>query len=646
MARAADRTIAKKAAEDSPSKIWQEGYSLLRSDGLDRRTRASNALFLYYGNNRHSFDATRSLLEEWLPFDPPGFNVIQAAVDTKTAHIVRNKVRPMFVTERGDSEMVERAKGLQRAVESVFFEVGIYGAEGVSVCRDGQLFEAGGMKFTPDAESGRVLGERVFAHEVLISDAEARYGHPRQMWHAHTVDRRVLLKRFADQPKAAELIERAEPAPIELINRSLVEANEVADQVVVLEYWRLPAGRVDASKREAFGRDKEGRLDPKIDPGHDGRHMMLLDGGALLDEPWPYDYFPIAWYKPLRHAVGYWSRSIPETLAGSQLLINRYNDRIDKIIRLHAVPRMVVSRAAKLSKAKLTNGLADVLEVNGPASQAVYLLQPNSIPAELLRRIDDITRWAEKQVGLSEMSLAARKPPGVDHAPGMQHLADTESIRHTTDFRSWEDFHVEAARMVVDCCRMLDQFGGVDQEFLWGNSKQLRRLKWSEVDMPADRYHLRVWPTNLLPMTPGARKSFVIDMVNAGLFNQKQAMSALDFPDVDALVGDTTATSENVDRVLEEARAGKRPVVHPYMDLELLRRRSIDTINRLEADGESDEAIEGVRRVFEDAERLLATPPPGAPPPDGAVPPPPEGAPPPLPPGAPPQGALPPEASM
>src|SRR5690606_12062938 len=135
------------------------------------------------------------------------------------------------------------------------------------------------------------------------------------------------------------------------------------------------------------------------------------------------------------------------------------NSRIDKIIKLHAIPRIIVSRNAKINPGKLTNGLADVLEVNGPAQQAVYLLQPNSIPSELLRRVDDITRWSEKQVGLSEMSLAGRKPPGVDHAPGMQHLADTESIRHTTDFRAWEDFHVDASRIVVDCCRMLDQFG-------------------------------------------------------------------------------------------------------------------------------------------------------------------------------------------
>src|SRR5690606_5385918 len=304
--------------------VWARGYSLFQSEGMRRRSMASAALTLYHGHARHSLGGDAALFAD--DVEPPGYNLIQAAVDTKTAHVVRNKVRPMFVTERGDSKLRKKALGMQRAVEAVFQQTGVYGETGVSVCRDGNLFDAGGMKFFVDAANSCVRGERVFAHDVLVDPDEAKLGNPRQMWHAQVIDRRVLMRRFADNAQAVEAIRAAPPASYDQVSREDLRGQmEIADMVLVLEYWRLPAGNVKTTERRAFGRDEDGNLAPDIDPGHDGKHMICLQNDALLDEPWPFDYFPFAWYKPMKNAVGYWSRGIPETLAGTQLQINKYN---------------------------------------------------------------------------------------------------------------------------------------------------------------------------------------------------------------------------------------------------------------------------------------------------------------------------------
>jgi hypothetical protein len=57
---------------------------------------------------------------------PPFRNIIQSCVDTKTAHIYRNKVRCYFLTTKGDSELQEKAMGMTRAVEAGFTAAGLY----------------------------------------------------------------------------------------------------------------------------------------------------------------------------------------------------------------------------------------------------------------------------------------------------------------------------------------------------------------------------------------------------------------------------------------------------------------------------------------------------------------------------------------
>lgn len=621
----------------------------------ERQAMAEAALTLYFGNDRHSLRGSgygRVSATEFggMSVEPPGYNVVQACVDTKTAHIVRNKVRPLFLTEAGDPELQEKAKGMQRAVEAVFDEVGIYGDAGMSVCRDGNLFDGGFMKFTVDYSNNRILGERVLGHDLMIPEREALLGNPRQIGHRVRCPRDALTNLFADDEAARKAIADAPPSNPDLIDLDNVIGGTVSDMVEAYEWWHLPSGRVDLKEKKSFGINEEtGEFDSTVDPGHDGRRVICIGGGAgggatLLDEPWPFNYFPIAKFLPQKNPEGVWSRGIPETLAGAQLAITRMNMRVDGILNLHAVPKMVVSRNAKINKSKFTNGWGDVLEVNGPPSQAVYIHAPNSIPAELLNRIQELISWAEKQVGLSEMSIAAQKPKGVDHAPGLQHLADTESIRHTTSFRSWEQFHLDAATIIVDGLRMLAE-RNKDYEIIFGDAKDLKRIKWGNVDLGADRYHLKIWATNLLPQTPAAKVSRIMDMLQANLLSIGEARSLMEFPDLEAVMGDANAEELNIQRKLDACARGDidAGTPHAYLNLDLAMSMAKQRINRLDADGVPQETWDRVVQFWEmcNEMKLIATnkaaqaaagtmpggaPPPGGPGPGSAMPP--QGAPP------------------
>lgn len=586
------------------------GERLYQEQGEDRRSRADAALFFYHGNSRQSLRGSRLMLGAMVfNEDPPFRNVIQSCTDTKTAHIFREQVRCFALTSRGDADLIEKAKGITQAIEGAFETAGLYGQKGNQVCQDGHLFEAGGVKLTPDIANNRVLCDRVFSWEVFVPEEEARSGNPRQMVHRQVADRQTLIEMFPDH---AELIRMAPCAPDDWRFAGAALSGDTSDLVAVWEAWHLPSCRVDLDDEAAWGL-KDGKPDASVDPKHDGRHVIAIggpenQGGVLLDQPWPFEFFPFAWYKPSPDPVGYWSRSIPESLAGVQLELIKLGRRIQALIHFLAIPRLIVWRNAKINKNTLaTNDYLSIIESSQVPSQSVWQAAFPSVPSELFQREDALVEWAMRQVGISELSAFAQRPAGIDHAPGLQHLADTESIRHTPSFRAWREFHLTCGRIHIEMFRLLAKHNK-DFEIVFGDSKDLKRIKWADVDMGRNLFELRLHPTNFLPTTPGAKASRIVQYVQSGVFTPSQGLAAaIEYPDIERLVGNESAAIRNVAKklasvVLDGLNETNAP--HGYMDLGECKRQSKELINALEADGEKQSKIEGVRDFWQMAHNL------------------------------------------
>jgi hypothetical protein len=624
--------------EERRKRAWAWATGLEASDGEDRKSRANDALTLYFGTESHcTFDDTGSTLIGLglMTEEVAEYNVIQACTDTMVSHLVRNKVRTMFVTEKGDSELKERALGMQQAVEGTFDEIGVYGMTGMELCGRGEILEGGVVKCSPDYANDRVDAQLCWAHEFFVSDREARANNIRQMAHVFDVDREVLLDQFKESgEETLAAIRDASPCRATAGQESGAGTGDsVSDRVKVIELWHLPSGRVDLDDPKSFGQHKAGEdIDPELDPGHDGRRMLILEHATLADEPWPYDHFFVARFLPRKKPGHAWSRGIPEVLASIQLAINKWARRLEGILNLHAVPRLIASRQANLNLGKLNNSYASVLECDGSPGNAIMRLDPNSVPADLVNRIERLEARAEKQIGLSELSIAATKPAGVDHAPGMQHLSDTESIRHTTSFRAWEQFHLDLAKIVVECFRLLAQ-RNADFTVVFGSNKELKKLNWRKIDLKRDQYKLKQWPTNLLPQTPAAKASRALDYLQAGLFTPQQALQVLDFPDIEAVMSDTTAYQKNIEAYLDRCRKAGRDlpadcIPNDYLDLAMAQQMAKNAINRAQADGENATRIDGLIAFFQlatqklqEQQSAMAPPPPETAAPMGALPP-------------------------
>lgn len=587
--------------------VWQTFKKLFTDQYEMRKARAESALFLYYGSGRLTLGGRTSFFDTLAGEEPPHFNVIQAAVDTKTAQIYRNQVRPFYLTEKGSSELRSRAEGMGRAVEGGFRDAGIYGLLGFLVCQDGHLFEAGGVMMMPDFANSRVLTSRVRSWECFVPEREARLGAPSQMFVRTLVERAKLESIFADDPDALEVIAEASSVSSMWDDEGPSEDGEISDLVEVCTAWHLPSGRTDLREQESFGLNEDGDYSPDVDPGHDGRYSITLENGTLWDRPWPYDYFPIAWYKPSPNPSGFWSRSIPETLAGAQLELIKIGKRIQGIMHLHSVPRLLMWRNARANTAHFNNDYASIIETAVPPAQAAHYLVPSAVPSELFRREQEIIAWCEKQVGLNEMALSGAKPAGVDHAPGMEHLSDEMAVRHTPAFRAWEQFHMDAARILTDCYRQLAEYDP-DFSILWGESKELVALRWRDVDMERDQFHLRIAPTNMFAQTPTAKIKQITTAVQGGWLPPTMALRSFSgSPDIDELIGDQNAEEQNIEKKLDELTRGEmtdRLMPHPYMNLALCKQLAKQRINRLEADGEDPEVIDRVIQFWEVADEF------------------------------------------
>lgn len=581
--------------------------ALYTDQGEPRRARAAASLFLYYGNNRRGMGATLWPLADFGDFSaPPYYNVVQSIVDTLTNHIVKNKVRPLFTPDGGDTELKEKAEGMQLAVEGGFIEAGLWSTLGQYIALDGHLHDAGVVKILPDFANNRVICERVFPWEVLVPEAEARLGNPRTFIHRTVVPKDVLCAMF---PEHAEQIKEAPAASPEWGYEGIVDGMR-PDLVAVYDGYHLPSGAVDLEKGKAFGLDSENKFTQKAanDCGHDGRQIIAIKGLVLRDRPWPYPYPPFAFYRPHPDAVGFWSTPVPERLAGAQCELMKMGKRISALLHLHAVPRIVVARGAKINLAKLTNDLATVLESNHPPGSSVMYLHPHAVPEALLEEQERLIGWCEREFGLSEMSIAATKPAGIDHAPALEFLADHESLRHTIRHRQWNDFYCQCARLFVDAYHQLSEVNK-NFEVIWADARELRRLNWKKFELARNRYNLKVWDTNLLAQRPEARMQQLLFMMEKGLPISQTAIAeamgdALDFR---ALVGNVTAMQRNIEARLAAASKGgydEDVAPHPYMDLAECKRLARERINELESLGVDDKKIEPVREFWKHAHKL------------------------------------------
>ncbi len=460
-------------------------------------------------------------------------NIVESASDTLAAKISKHRPRVVFQTDGAKFAEQQKAKRLGFFTDGLFSNARVYTKDDL-IFIDSCIFGTGGYKVIMC--DGKVDIERAFIDEIYVDEADAKYGAPRQMIQGKLCHRESL---YADYPKCADEIRDAKPP-------NGVEQAGFGDMVQVWEGWHLPSSP---------------------DAG-DGYHSICLeDGYELHGEKWNLNRFPFVFFNFKPRLLGFWGQGVAEILTGLQLELNRLIRSISEQLRRKGRGRTWIPLAAKVPPEHFTNAIADLCYYNGSVPPTVD--SSNAVAQEEFAQIDRLWKFGFQLVGVSEMSVSAKKPSGLDAGVALREYEDIEADRFSKQFQRWDQFHMELAETMIDFVR---EFGGPDYVTKVEHKRFMEVIKWSDVQHESGEYTHRIVPTSSLPQTQAARKQAVKELEADGMIDKPTAMRLLDMPDIEAETNLGNASRDDVDALIERALYGDGEAEMPdkYTNLDLL----------------------------------------------------------------------------
>lgn len=513
-----------------------------------------------------------------------GYNVIESAIDTILSDTVAQKPRPMFLTEGGDTAQQKRAKRMSKFVSGQFYASGVHGDVMPRVCLDALVFGTGIAKVY--LENGKPRAERVPAHEVIVDDAECYTREPTKLYHVKRVPRDSLAAHY---PEKKELIAKAEADTID------GPYEDAQDMLLVVEGWRLPTSP-DAN---------------------DGRWVVALKEGTLVDEEWRRPDLPFVVLRYKRRLHGFRGKGVAEILNSKQIALNFLLFKLNEKIRGWA-NTIFVRPGSQLNAEHLTNEEWNIVETNEPPT----VVQPQSIPSDLFAAIETMKSDCYAEVGVSTLAARAEMPAGMVNASGraIRLMSDRASRRFVDFLQQWEEAHLDLARQFIMLTKEAVEDGDADSASVLApddNNKGAERIDWSDVALDEENYIMKCHPTSFLSGTPQGKLADIGELVSVLPEYQEHAASLMDYPDLEAVSSVVNAPREAVRNVVDYiAETGEYIAPEPAMDLQTAGRYALAVYWKEKMNDAPEEVLEALRMFMDGVKRLLEPP---APPP-GAIP--------------------------
>lgn len=458
-------------------------------------------------------------------------NVIKAICDSAAAKISKNKPKPMFLTEKGDYTIQNRAKKLTKYMEGIFDSCDMY-TKGQKVFRDAEVFGTGALKFY--AEDGEIKTERVMIDEIKVDGTDGMYGTPRQMFQTKYIHRDVLIDMF---PKHEGKIRTAKGGIT-----GETGSKSAADMIQVVEAWHLKSGG----------------------GAPDGKHVIAIDTCTLFEERYDKDYFPFVFLRWSDRILGFYGSGIPEEIKGIQVEINKLLRSIQVSQHLMSHPKWFVENASGVNTQHLNNEDGGIIKFNQTPPQAFV---PQAMSGEVYSHLENLYSKAFEIVGVTQLSATGQKPSGLDSGVALREYNDIESERFILVGQAYEKMFMDASKIIVDMSRDLYKDNPNFKVTVKGK-KFIETIKWADVDLEDDKFTMTVFPVSQLPNTPAGKLAFAQELIQGGFIEREYALSILDFPDLDAYVDNKTANIEILREIIEKmTEDGEYTAPEPYMDL-------------------------------------------------------------------------------
>lgn len=467
-------------------------------------------------------------------------NHLKNSVDTLAAKISRAKTLPYTVTSGGDYMQRRRAEKLSRFIEGAFEDTNFY-TKSMSVDLATLVDGTGCAKVT--SNNGQLQLEVVPMLDLFVSDAEARYGQPRNLIQRHLLDRNVVMHLYGDMDgeglvgsksfRRSSIMDVSNPTDTEMAQFVI---NSGSDLVYVYEAWHLPSG-------------------PGAD---DGEHIVCIENCTLLREKWTRDTFPFAFQRRNVPLVGFWGSSAVFEFGPAQEEHNKLSHKLQQAHHLMGGSHIIMQAGTLGKTVALDNGIGTIIEYL-PGGSPPMTFNPDPVNAQTYAYRSSIPQEINQGLGLSNMSAHSELPAGLRAASGkaLQVYEDFESERLHVFHKLHEQFAIDVAKLfIAEAESMLA--ADIDVTVARPTKSTLEELSWSEVRMDQREYRLRIYPISNLSRQPSAKFEQILSMAQFGLADKPMLRRLLDMPDIDAEEDLQNAPRDAVDMQLYEMVESRR----------------------------------------------------------------------------------------
>lgn len=509
----------------------------IRQLAVSIRLYSGLSVYSYAGATTSKMDRTKTL-----PDDRPTFNLIQACTDTLVSRLTQSKPEPRFLTDGADYKKRHLAQELNRFILGEFYQTKAY-QKGAKALKDCITMGTGVLKIYR-GDNNKVCVDRVLETDLYCDDNDSLNGDPQQILQVKLVDRGRLM---ANSPRAkAALIASA---PQSYPDNSVDSGRTTADQVMVVEGWKL-----------ASGPDKNA-------PGYvPGRHTLTMANGVIFDEPYHKTKYPFVFINYSDPFLGFWGQGLATQLFGTQLSINRIMYTITRAITLVGVPRYMVENSSKVVSAHLNNEIGVIVKYTGTMPQ---LQVANSNAPDLYAERDRLIDYGFKQCGVSSMQATSQKPAGLDSGEAIRTYDDISTDRFAALATKYENFYIELAYLITETAMEIADETGKYQT-VYPNKDGTKEISLPQMGFLKDPFVIQCFTESSLPRQPAGRIQTITEQVQAGMMTIKEGRRLMRFPDLEQNEKLDNASEERIFQILDKiVEDGEYTMPDPFMDLEL-----------------------------------------------------------------------------
>lgn len=473
--------------------------------------------------------------------DRPQFNMIKQGVDTMASQIATQKYLPQYVITEGEYTLQRTARLRTRVLEGQCYDMDIHSKMSAAFV-DAAVLGTGHLVGYIDPEKKEPCVERALPGEIMVDPRAAITGQVFEIFRERGIARDTIAELYKDKVTDSDLSKAARPN-----ERSqallFMPRDNMLDEVQVREAWYWGPGK--------------------------GRHVIALSSCVLVDEDWDYGNPTVA-VRYQRRQIGYWGIGLAEVGRDSQARLDEILTRITDCQRIGATVWLTIDRNAKIRVESLSNQPMTLVQGDFRSGDRPVLQVFNATPPELFAEIDRIRERFLSETGISVLAAENKKPAGLDSAPAQRTYEDLTAKRHQPVADQYKASWLAAIELLERLNTQAQKVNGgysVTARTQRGLVPLTRTVKWSDVDMPPEKYRLSLLLTSDTPYQVAGRLQAMSEWMASGLTARPNAQRiAYDGPDASLQrleLADADFAMWQVEEILE----GREAVVEPYQSM-------------------------------------------------------------------------------